>query len=282
MLKNSILTGFADEINQDVEIQISLLKKLGQDYLELRSANNKGIAEYTEEEAMRLMEYFREKDIKISAIGSPIGKISICDDFTTHFELFKHVVSLAKIFETKYIRMFSFFIPQNEEPEIYKEEVFARIEKMVDYAKEHDVILLHENEKGIYGDHATHCAHLMERFYGNHFKCIFDFANFVQCNQDTIEAFNMLKSYIEYIHVKDAKMNTGEVVPPGFGDGHLQKIFQELDHNGYRGFLSLEPHLSNFEGLKKLEKNPSKRKLSDGEEAYQLAFIELKKVLNRI
>lgn len=281
MLENSILTGFADEIHQDIEIQINLLKTLGQNYLELRSANNKGVAEYTTEEAVKLNEYLKGQGIKVSAIGSPIGKISINDNFAAHFETFKHVVDLSKIFDTKYIRMFSFYMPQNEKPEIHKEEVFARIGQMVDYAKERDVILLHENEKGIFGDNATRCANLMERFYGDHFKCIFDFANFVQCRQDTLEAFKILKSYIEYIHVKDAKMENGEVVPPGFGDGHLKEILQELDQNGYHGFLSLEPHLSNFDGLKNLEKNPSERKLSDGEAAYQLAFNEFKKVLNK-
>lgn len=282
MLENSVLTGFADEIHQDIEIQINLLKTLGQNYLELRSANKKGVAEYTIEEAVKLNEYFKMQGIKVSAIGSPIGKISINDNFTTHFETYKHVVDLSKIFDTKYIRMFSFYIPQNEKPELHKEEVFARIEQMVDYAKEKDVILLHENEKGIFGDNATRCVSLMQRFYGDHFKCIFDFANFVQCRQDTLEAFKILKSYIEYIHVKDAKLENGEVVPPGFGDGHLKEILQELDQNGYHGYLSLEPHLSNFEGLKNLEKNPSERKLSDGEAAYQLAFDEFKKVLNNV
>jgi sugar phosphate isomerase/epimerase len=279
MLENCKLSGFADEIHQDIEVQINLLKNLGQNYIEFRSANGKGVAEYTLEEALQLSRFLKEQGFKVSAIGSPIGKILITDDFNPHFEQFKHVVELSKILETKYIRMFSFYIPQNENPENYREEVFARMEQFVDYAKKQDVILLHENEKDIYGDNASRCLILMERFYGDHFKCTFDFANFVQCQQDTLEAFELLKLYIEYIHVKDARMKDGEVVPPGLGDGHLKEILQELHRSGFHGFLSLEPHLFNFDGLKNLEKNTTKRKLSSGEAAYHLAFDELKNIL---
>ena len=74
----------------------------------------------------------------------------------------------------------------------------------MDYASANDTLLLHENEKDIYGAMAPECKKLMDTFYGDHFKAIFDFANFVQCGQDTLEAYEMLKSYIAYIHVKDA------------------------------------------------------------------------------
>ena len=134
----------------------------------------------------------------------------------------------------------------------YKEEVFSRMKRMVDYAVEQDVVLLHENEKEIYGDIASRCLELMEAFYGDHFKGVFDFANFVQCGQDTLEAYEMLKPYIFYIHIKDALQEDGEVVLPGDGDGNVKEILSMLDSTGYKGFLSLEPHLVSFDGLDKL------------------------------
>lgn len=72
--------------------------------------------------------------------------------------------------ETPYIRMFSFFIPAGETPETYRDEVFERLQKFVDYAKQENVILLHENEKEIYGDNAKRCLEIMKEFYGEHFK----------------------------------------------------------------------------------------------------------------
>lgn len=280
MLRECKISGFADEIDKSSEKQIALLKKLGQHYIEFRSADGKGVAEYTLEEAKALKERLAQENITLSSVGSPIGKINITDDFDTHFETYKHVVELAKVFGTKNIRMFSFYIPEDEDPEKYRDEVILRLRKMVDYAKEQDVILLHENEKGIYGDNAKRCVTLMEELYGDHFQCVFDFANFVQCKQDTWEAYGQLKKYVRYIHVKDALWEDGSVVPAGKGDGQLKTIFAELDAAGYTGYLSLEPHLANFAGLKDLEHNGMTHSMSDQEAAYELAFNSLQDLLN--
>ncbi|WMJ87513.1 sugar phosphate isomerase/epimerase family protein [Anaerocolumna sp. MB42-C2] len=279
MLKNTIITGFADEIHTEIKVQVKLLQELGIKFIEFRSANGKNVADYSLEEIKELKKYLWENDIHISAIGSPIGKIKITDEFEPHFEVYKKVVEIAKLFETPYIRMFSFYIPKGEYPETYHNEVFDRTKRMIDYAKKHNVILLHENEKDIYGDIAPRCFNLFKEFYCDNFKCTFDFANFVQCGQDTIKAYEQLKPYIEYIHIKDAVSDTGEVVPAGEGDGNVLEILKELDKSGYRGFLSLEPHLAEFAALKSLEKNSKQRTLTDGEAAYQIAYRALEKIL---
>ncbi len=281
MLENTRITGFADEIHTDIQMQVKLLHELGIKFIELRSANGKNVAEFTLEEAADIKKYLQDNDISVSAIGSPIGKIMITEDFEPHFESYKRVVELTKLFETPYIRMFSFFIPKGEEPFLYKEEVFKRMKQMIDYAQLHNVILLHENEKDIYGDIALRCNELFEAFYGEHFKCTFDFANFVQCKQDTLKAYELLKPYVEYIHIKDALFETGEVVPAGEGDGNVSDILKILDKEGYAGYLSLEPHLAEFAGLKTLEQNAQKRKLTDGEAAYTIAFNALMGLLKQ-
>lgn len=279
MLEHCRISGFADEIDKEIDKQIALLKKLGITYMEFRSGDGKGVADYTEEEAMALKERLDANGISISAVGSPIGKISITDPFEPHMEKLRHVMKLAKIWGTKYIRMFSFFIPEGKEAKEYREEVMRRMDAMVACAKEEGMILLHENEKDIYGDMAERCLDLMKEFYGEHFKCTFDFANFVQCHQDTMEAYEMLKPYIEYVHIKDAIWEGGEVVPAGHGDGNVKKILRFLNETGYQGYLSLEPHLAEFDGLKNLEKNAAERTLTDGEAAYTIAYEALKKIL---
>ncbi len=54
--------------------------------------------------------------------------------------------------ECKYIRMFSFFIPHGEEPLRYRDEVIRRWKSFIKAAEGSGVVLLHENESGIYGD----------------------------------------------------------------------------------------------------------------------------------
>ncbi len=277
------LSGFADEINPQVDEQIRVLKKLGMHYVEMRGANGKGLVEYPLDEVEKIKEQLDENDIHLSSVGSPIGKIPITDGFEEHFKLFCHTVNIAHVMEVPYIRMFSFFMPEGEDPEKYHDEVFRRVGRMADYAAKHNVILLHENEKEIYGDVADRCRKLMEEFYSDHFKAVFDFANFVQCHQDTKEAYEMLKPYIEYVHVKDAEWESGQVVPAGHGDGNVKEILKMLKESGYEGFLSLEPHLADFAGFSALEngKSEKKEKLT-GEESFTLAHESLVKILGEI
>ena len=93
-----------------------------------------------------------------------------------------------------------------------------------------------------------------------HFKAVFDFANFIQCGQDPWDAYSVMKPYIEYIHVKDARKADGVIVPAGKGDGKIQEILKDLFEHGYKGFISLEPHLTEFDGLKKSGKRWRKLK----------------------
>jgi sugar phosphate isomerase/epimerase len=281
MLENTIITGFADEIGRDIKTQVQLLKELGISYLEFRSANGKGVASYSLEEAAEIKHYLDENAIKVSAIGSPVGKIKITDDFEPHFDLYKRIVAVAKLMEAPYIRMFSFYPPENGDFTGYEDEVFHRLRRMVDYAKEHKVVLLHENEKDIYGEKAPACLKLMQEFYGESFRCTFDFANFVQSGQETMEAYILLEPYIEYVHIKDALWKDGKVTPAGEGDGKVKEILMLLQEDGYHGFLSLEPHLAEFEGLKDLENNPARRNMTDGEAAFTIAHQALIKILGR-
>lgn len=279
ILKKCPISCFADEIDSSVEKQMALMEELGIGWMEFRSGDGKGVADYTEAEAEALMRRLEGKKIGVSAVGSPIGKISIMDDFEPHLESLAHIAELAKIWNTPYIRCFSFFIPEGEKPEKFRDEVFRRMDRMVELAARKNLVLLHENEKEIYGDLAPRCLELMEEFGGENLKATFDFANFVQCGQDTLEAWDMLKNHVAYVHVKDALFDGGRVVPAGQGDGNVKKILTCLDQEGFQGFLSLEPHLADFAGLSGLEKNAAKRGRTDTEAAFITAYEALQALL---
>lgn len=277
-----ILSGFADEIAQDLETQIKSLKSLGMGYIEMRGVDGNNLIYHTDSKVRDIKCRLDDAGIKLSALGSPLGKIGINDPFEKHFEEFKRAVEIAHVMNAKNIRMFSFYVPQGQARD-YREQVFDRIGQFVDYAKENDVILLHENEKGIYGEMAAECRDLMDNFACDNFKAIFDFANFVQAGQDTWQAYELLKDFIVYIHVKDALLENGNVVPAGMGDGKVAEILNDLYKNGFKGFLSLEPHLFNFTGFAGLEKDkkelPFDAKVLSGYEAFALAHQSLLSIL---
>ena len=205
IMKYERISGFSDEITEVTEKQFEVLNQLGIGYFEPRGLDGKNISKLSEDEMQDVRKLMDKYNIKASSIGSPIGKIKVTEDFEAHFEVLKNVVKAAKILGTKYIRVFSFYHEKDTEwTKEEKAEVFRRMERMIAYAKEEDVVLLHENEKDIYGDTADRCLELMKEFYGPNFKAIFDPANFVQSGEDTKNAYEVLKPYIAYMHIKDA------------------------------------------------------------------------------
>ena len=287
MRQQVILTGFADEIAGDLTTQMAVIRKLSMNHIEMRGVDGGNLIFHTPEKVTEIKSRLDENGIRLSALGSPLGKIGITDAFEPHFEAFKKAVDIAHRMDTKNIRMFSFYLPGGADPESYREAVFDRIGQFVDYADRNDAVLLHENEKGIYGERAAECKKLLDAFGGKSFKAVFDFANFVQAKQDTMEAYELLKDHIAYVHVKDAVWESGAVVPAGMGDGQVAEILKKMLSDGYRGLLSLEPHLGDFDGFHLLEQSDQKtpmdgkRKLT-GEEAFTLAHDSLIKLLETI
>lgn len=281
-MEHFILSGFSDEIGSNISVQFSAFKRLGIHYFEPRGINGKNISSLTQDEAKKLAEFMKMQGISASSIGSPIGKISIGDNFEAHLSLLKHTIAIAKTLGTKYIRIFSFFLPKEEPAEKYREEVLSRMKKMTSLAEENDVILLHENEKDIYGDIAERCLDLFREISSPNLRAVFDPANFVQCGQNTKDAFAALSPYVEYVHIKDALSN-GNVVPAGQGDGNVEWILSQLSSMNYHGFLSLEPHLGSFEGLAALETTDKMEKLErSSEEKFVLTHAALTELLKRV
>ncbi len=281
-MRQYLLTGFADEISPDLGRQTAVLRRLNMEYMEIRGVNGRGIDTYSEAEAKEIRKVLDGSGIKVSSLASPIGKTDVTGDFSGHFDHFKHVAELAHILDTRYIRIFSFFIPKGHRADDYRASVFERMDRLVSYAEAERLTLLHENEKGIYGDSPERCRILMEEFYGDSFRAVFDFANFVQCGQDTKRAWEMMKPYIEYVHVKDARALDKVVVPAGEGDGRIAEILGEIIGSGYEGFLSLEPHLTEFPGLEMLEREGESlhgMRAMDGEEAFIKGYHALAGIL---
>lgn len=275
-----ILSAFADEASETLDGQMEALKRNGLSHIELRNIDGRCVIDFSDEELEKLHHILKEHNVFVSAIASPIGKIKIGEDFSPHFDRFRRAVKAAKILETKQIRIFSFFLSSEDDPQLCRTEVIRRLKQICDYANQHGVRCCHENEKGIYGDTA-------ERVQDLHRECkesmggIFDPANYVQCGVQPVEAFSLLSPYIDYLHVKDALFSDGSVVPPGEGDGDIWKILDCYRRPGETRLLTVEPHLFEFGGLSSLQDEPVKHKAAyaTANEAFDSAVDSLKRIL---
>lgn len=277
------LSGFADEIDPMLRVQMEELNKLKIGYIELRGVDGRNISDYTPAEAKELKTRLDGHGIRVSAIGSPIGKIQITDPMEPHLAQFRTLLETAKVLEAPYIRLFSFFIPKGQPAADFRDEVLRRMNQFVNAAKGSGVMLLHENEKDIYGDTADRCLDIIESVGSDNLRVTFDPANFVQVGEETYpRAWQMLSPYVEYMHIKDA-LPDGSVVPAGHGAGHLKELLTALVEADYKGFLSLEPHLGNFQGFASLELDDSLAQLPDGgPKTFGVAADALRKLLKEV
>jgi 3-dehydroshikimate dehydratase len=235
------LSGFADEISQDLAEQLDTLESLDIKYMELRGVWGKNVLSLSDSELDRVKEQLAQRGVGVSAVGSPIGKVDIASDFHEYKPLVQRAIDVANELETPYIRMFSFYVNDLDRD---RDEVMRRMQAMVDMAAQGGVVMLHENEKAIYGELPERCQDLHQTIKGASFRATFDPANFVQAGVRPYDrAYPLLEPYIEYFHIKDAIMGTGQVVPAGQGDGQIRELMAAAKQAGYKGYLSLEPHL---------------------------------------
>ncbi|MBE0696465.1 MAG: sugar phosphate isomerase/epimerase [Anaerolineaceae bacterium] len=239
------ISAFADEIGDDLDFQISQLKANGVGWIELRGVWGKNVMALSPAEIREVKLRASDAGIGFSAVGSPLGKFPLDGDFSVQIEGVKKALEFAQILEAPYIRMFSFWIPDGENPATHRPQVIDWLGQLIAQASTTPIVLAHENEKGIYGDTGERCLDLYSSLSSPSFTGIFDFANFVQCGEKPYrDCWQKLRPFITYFHVKDALLDSGKVVPAGQGDGDVAKILSEAFQAGFDNFLTLEPHLS--------------------------------------
>lgn len=238
------LSGFADEIAPDLDEQLALVTELGLKYIELRTAWNVNALDLDDAQLRRAKQALDAAGVKVSSIGSPIGKIKITDDNGPHLERMAHAVKVAQFFEAPYMRIFSYFIDESENPDDYRDEVITRMRDLTSVAEGSGITLIHENEKEIYGDIPRRCLEIVRAVDDPTLKLTWDNANFVQCGVHPFtDGYAMLSPHVDYLQVKDARFADSVVVPAGEGDGEFRESMRAFAADGFEGFASLEPHL---------------------------------------
>jgi len=241
------LSAFADEVTDGFLAQVEFLAKERVGYIEPRFVDGKNLMDLSKSELDEVKKMIRDHGLKVSAIGSPIGKVKLDEPFEPHLDKFKHAIDLALFLETPFIRMFSYYAPEGKNIDDYRDQVMDRMAAKADLLANVDVTMVHENEANIYGHSAENCVEMVEAVNSPKLRLVYDPANFVwgeKMTNNVEVCFPVMKPYIVHIHIKDWKLGADDVGSiPGEGDGQIKELLAELAAMNYDGCMTMEPHL---------------------------------------
>lgn len=237
------LSGFADEIDPRLGVQLEVLKRLEVRGLDLRSIDNVNVLDLSNEQTLGVKEECQRAGLHVEAVGSPVNKVAFSPEAAiVEMEKLRKSVRIAKLLDVRKIRIFSPAIEKGKEESLWP-EVLAFMSDMASLAKQEDVVLMHENDGHFIGAYPKYAVRLFEKLGSPHFRAAYDFANGVPLGfQPMRDWFPWLLPHLECCHIKDSKAD-GTVVPPGEGEGQMRETLEYLIGQGWKGTLTLEPHL---------------------------------------
>ena len=241
------LSAFADEIDPNPEKQIEVLRASGIRHIELRSIFKTNVLDLTDLQVAEFKSLLERNGFKLSAIGSPIGKIKIDEPFEPHLKRLRRAIDLCRVFGTRNIRIFSYYLPEDGEWDNWRRHVMDRMWEKAKLAEKAGVRLVHENEHRIYGDDPERVKDLMETVLGQvdvqYFGAAYDPANYVFCGYDPWKGWQLTKEWTVHFHIKDWVHGEPHGRPAGEGQGRIPEVMADAVARNYDGYAVLEPHL---------------------------------------
>lgn len=282
-----IPTGFADEAaaNKTVDEQFIAFSALGFEYLSLRfidvGTGIKNVLQLSENDLDVVRQKLDEYRLRVSSIGSPIGKTKLLDveDDTNNtfyeFECYLNdhvakVCEIAKKLNCKLIRGFSFYHPRGTPAEDYVEESASRLKKITEMCDSFGLTFGLEVEANLIGQNSELLMKIHSSVGSDALKLIFDGANLVTqgfAKEQVVQQFRQMQDALGWIHIKDHVAHGSSrgkyvdeeqlsgFVPAGDGESGYPEILGELKSSyshvigqlqgrGIEGiFADLEPHL---------------------------------------
>ncbi|MBN1247272.1 MAG: sugar phosphate isomerase/epimerase [Anaerolineae bacterium] len=248
------ISAFGDEIAPDLDEQLVTLSALGVGGLDLRGAWGKNVLYMADDDLARVIDVCDVQNTTVACLGSPIGKSPIMEPIDYEIGNLRKIFHVGDVVGCRNVRLFSFYPPDtaggrhpesNEGYDDYVESSVERLGKLAEMAEAEGFTLLLENEKGIVTDTLARCQAVLKAVDSPTLRFLWDSANFVQVGEAQVveRGWPVLGDLIGYVHVKDAVLSDGHVVPAGEGDGQLVLLLAKLKAAGYQGVLALEPHL---------------------------------------
>ena len=250
------LTGFTDEVSNDLDVQVKITRELGWEFISARTIGEKNIHDISKDEFEKAVSILNDHNIRVAEFGTLIGNWgkSIHSDWDLTLGEIKRCIPRMQRLGVRYARIMSYAqLPWGDDQ--YEEVRFERLREIVNRFKDAGLQALHENCMNWGGFSADHTLRLLDEVPD--LKLVFDTGNPIFQRdrskpqpypwQDPLEFYKKVRHAVDHIHIKDAVMKKEEGEPeytfPGEGNGHIKEILTDLVSAGYNGFIAIEPHM---------------------------------------
>lgn len=283
-----LLSGFADEsaLSKKANEQFAALAAIGLKYYSIRfvdvGGGIKNVMALDESEIKQLQQMHADYGLKVSSIGSPIGKVKLndFDDGTSNkyvpFEKYlKEDVQIAcdraEAFGSKLLRGFAFYHPKGTAPQPHVDQVAEQLGQIAEACDSRGLTFGLEVEANLVGQTGHLLAEITEKVNHSAMVTIFDGANIAMQGftpDQVYQQYVAMKPSLGWLHIKDYsdpnlrgrvdhvdEENASHFVPADRGDSAHEAILRDLktflptlqERMTTRGadgvFLDLEPHV---------------------------------------
>ena len=257
---------------KSLEEILSVLKELSVSWIELWTFNIigfKGIK--CDNEGLRqTKKLLDEYDIGVACVtnGGAFVK-EMAENPDRYIEFMKETIRVAKELGARFVNCYVYYFALGHDADI---KPFVKVMKpIVDYAEKMDVIIVLENEAHDASGTPEGMLRILKAINSDYFRTNFDATNYYQANVEPFPyAYEMLKDYIAYMHMKNgckfipgvhpdyakgapfAPPNDSQYIfypPLPYGAVNIEGLIARLKEDGYNGFCTLEPHVNTLDKL---------------------------------
>lgn len=255
----STISGFTDEVSDDLDMQIRALKELGWHHIDLRTIDGKNVSTLNDDEFDRVYQKLGEHDIEIACFGSTVANWgrNARTDFEQDLDDLKRSIRHMQRAGARFIRIMSYQVdkpyPLDSD---FESIIIDNIRKIVEIAEDSGIVCLHENCETWGGQSYRHSLKLLEEVDSEALRLVFDTGNPVSMldvrgqepygYQNPLLFFEQVKEFVSYLHIKDAVREEDRVryVFPGQGEARVEEILAGVSKNLAGIPISIEPHVS--------------------------------------
>ncbi|PRY02376.1 sugar phosphate isomerase/epimerase family protein [Allonocardiopsis opalescens] len=241
------LAGIGDEAAPELGGQLAALGELGWRHLELRGVDGIPVAALDDAAFARAAERIRAAGVTVVAVAAKIGDWSrpATGDFALDLAELDVLARRCAALGTRLVRVMSY--PSGGLPEAeWGRRARTRLRALARRAEDAGLLLAHENCAGWAADRADRMLDLLAEVDSPALRLLFDTGNGVAHGYPAQPLLRAVVGHVVHVHVKDAVTAPGGgvgYVPPGTGEAGVAECLRLLAAHGYRGALSLEPHV---------------------------------------